>query len=83
MAIPKGRRKGTLDALLRDRGLTVYALCKKSGIARQTVTKLCNGGDGSGSIYPSTALKLAKALDMDPSELTAILQGDGIVVGQA
>jgi transcriptional regulator with XRE-family HTH domain len=77
MMAPK-ERKGTLDALLRDRGLSIYALCKQSGIARQTVTKLCNG---EGSIYRSTLAKLAEALKMDPSELAAILQGDGISVG--
>jgi plasmid maintenance system antidote protein VapI len=72
------KRQGTLDELLRERGITMYALCKKSGIARQTVRKLC---DGEGSIYPSTVAKLSEALSMDPSELTAILQGDGIIVG--
>jgi transcriptional regulator with XRE-family HTH domain len=71
-------RKGTLDALLRDRGLTIYALCKKSGIARQTVTKLCNG---AGNVHMGTVRKVAEALGMEPSELVAILQGDGIVVG--
>lgn len=76
--MPTKERKGTLDALLRDRGLTIYALCKQSGIARQTVTKLCNG---EGSIYRSTVAKLAEALKMEPLELAAILQGDGIAVG--
>jgi transcriptional regulator with XRE-family HTH domain len=72
------KRHGTIDELLRERGITMYALCKESGIARQTVRKLC---DGNGSVYPSTVRKLAEALKMDFSELSAILQGDGIVVG--
>jgi DNA-binding Xre family transcriptional regulator len=78
--MPTGQkeRKGTLDVLLRDRGLTVYSLCKESGIARQTVVKLC---EGAGLVRMSTVRKLAAALHMEPSELTAILQGDGIVVG--
>jgi DNA-binding Xre family transcriptional regulator len=74
----KERRKGTLDALLRDRGLTVYALCKSSGVARQTVMKLCTG---AGNVHMGTVKKVAEALSMEPGELSAILQGDGIVVG--
>jgi len=71
-------RKGTLDALLRERGFTIYALCKKTGMARQTLTKLCNG---KGNVHMSTARKVAEAIGIDPSELIAILQGDGITVG--
>lgn len=71
-------RKGTLDALLRERGLTIYALCKKTGIARQTMTKLCSG---AGHVHMSTARKVAEAIGIEPSEFIAILQGDGIVVG--
>lgn len=71
-------RKGSLDVLLRDRGLSVYALWRQSGVHRDTITKLCMG---EGNVRVETVRKIAEALKMEPSELTAILQGDGIVVG--
>lgn len=80
MTTGQKERNGTLDALLRDRGLTVYAVWKQSGIARQTLTKLCKGGDVH--VRMDTVRKLAEALKMEPAELTTILQGDGITVGQ-
>lgn len=71
-------RKGTLDALLRERGLTIYSVSKQTGIARQTLTKLCSG---VGRVHMSTARKVAEAIGIEPSELIAILQGDGMTVG--
>ena len=71
-------RNGTLDAMLRERGLSVYALSKKSGVSAATITKLCNG---NGPVRLVTVRKLCEALEMEPAELSAILQGDGIAVG--
>lgn len=78
MPTAQKERSGTLDTLLRDRGLTVYAVCKQSGIARQTLMKLCNKGT---HVRMDTVRRLAVAMKMEPAELTLILQGDGIVVG--
>jgi DNA-binding Xre family transcriptional regulator len=71
-------RSGALDAMLRERGWSIYSLSRKSGVSEATIRKLCNG---DGPCRMNTVRKLCAALDMEASELSAILQGDGIVVG--
>lgn len=71
-------RSGTLDQMLRERGLSVYALSKKSGVSWRTIRKLCNA---EGPVRLDTVRKLCAALEMEFAELSAILQGDGITVG--
>ena len=77
MGIAK-ERKGALDGMLRERGWTVYSLSKKSNVSEAVIRKLCNG---EGPVQMNTVRKLCVTLEMEPSELSAILQGDGIVVG--
>lgn len=51
-----------LKSLMEERGLTAYALAKKSDVSTQTLSKLLQGAYG-----PSwdTVQKLAKALGVD------------------
>lgn len=73
-------RSGTFDALLRDRGLTVYSLAKLSGVAERTIRKICNA---KGPIRIGTVRRIAQHVGMEPGEIISILQGDGILVGGA
>jgi transcriptional regulator with XRE-family HTH domain len=52
---------------LRERQLWLVGdLAEKSGVHRNTISKLENERGGS---YPETIRKLAKALDVEPTEL--------------
>ncbi len=52
---------------LRQRRLWLISdLADKSGVHRNTISKLENGRGGA---YPQTIRKLAEALDVDPTEL--------------
>ena len=52
---------------LRSRRLWLIGdLADKSGVHRNVISKLENGRGGA---YPETIRKLAKALDVDPTEL--------------
>jgi transcriptional regulator with XRE-family HTH domain len=52
---------------LRSRRLLLIGdLADKSGVHRNVISKLENGRGGA---YPETIRKLAKALDVEPSEL--------------
>ncbi len=52
---------------LRSRRLWLIGdLAEKSGVHRNTISKLENGRGGA---YPETIRKLAEALDVEPTEL--------------
>jgi transcriptional regulator with XRE-family HTH domain len=52
---------------LRSRRLWLIGdLAEKSGVHRNTISKLENGRGGA---YPETIRRLAEALDVDPTEL--------------
>ena len=52
-------------ALRRKRVLTPRELGEKAGVSKDTISRI----EREGSAYPATIRKLAKALDVDPSEL--------------
>lgn len=54
-----------LKEMRRQRVLTITDLAAKSGVSKTTISKAENGG----SIYPATIRKIARALDVEPSEL--------------
>lgn len=54
-----------LKELRRRRVLTIVDLAKKSGVSKNTISKAERGG----SIYPATIRKIARALEVEPSEL--------------
>jgi transcriptional regulator with XRE-family HTH domain len=55
-----------LQKLRRQRLWLIGDLAEKSGVHRNTISKLENDKGGA---YPETIRKLAKALDADPTEL--------------
>jgi transcriptional regulator with XRE-family HTH domain len=55
-----------LQKLRRQRVWLIGDLAKKSGVHRNTISKLENGKGGA---YPETIRRLAKALDVDATEL--------------
>jgi len=55
-----------LRRLRSQRVWLIGDLARESGVHRNVVSKLENGRGGA---YPETIRKLAKALDVDPSEL--------------
>ncbi len=56
-----------LRALRRKRVLTLRELAEVAGISKDTISRV----EREGTAYPSTIRKLAKALDVEPSELVA------------
>ena len=75
------QREGALDSLRREKGMSIYALSKKSGVSERVIGNLCSG-KVKGFVRPGTVKKIAEALDLDFADVEVILQGDGIVVGQ-
>ena len=54
-----------LRTLRRKRVLTLRELGKKTGISKDTISRI----EREGTAYPATIRKLAEALDVAPSEL--------------
>ena len=52
-------------ALRRKRVLTLRELGEKAGVSKDTISRI----EREGTAYPATIRKLAKALDVDPTEL--------------
>ena len=59
--------KVNLEALLKERGISLYKLAKDSGIAYENLRKLKNGK--ATRIYLETIDKICEALDCSPGEL--------------
>ncbi|PLS85492.1 MAG: XRE family transcriptional regulator [Actinobacteria bacterium] len=55
----------TLKELRRQRVLTIVDLAERAGVSKNTISKAERGG----SIYPATIRKIARALEVEPSEL--------------
>jgi transcriptional regulator with XRE-family HTH domain len=56
-----------LRALRRKRVLTLRELSEKAGVSKDTISRI----EREGTAYPATIRKLAKALDVDASELVS------------
>lgn len=54
-----------LKELRRQRVWTIERLAEKAGVSKNTISKAERGG----SIYPSSIYKIARALNVEPSEL--------------
>ena len=54
-----------LKALRRKRVLSLRELGERAKVSKDTVSRI----ERTGTAYPSTIRKIAKALDVDPSEL--------------
>ena len=54
-----------LKTLRRKRVLTLRELGEKAGVSKDTISRI----EREGTAYPATVRKLAKALNVDPSEL--------------
>jgi transcriptional regulator with XRE-family HTH domain len=52
--------------LRKERVLTIRELADKAGVSKTTISNIENG---QSEAYPSTIRKLARALDVTPSEL--------------
>ncbi len=57
-----------LRTLRKQRVLTLRDLAEKSGVSKDTISRIERGGGA----YPVTIRKLAAALEVDPSELIKI-----------
>ena len=55
-----------IKALRRKHVLTVRELADKAGVSKTTISNIENG---QAEAYPSTIRKLARALEVEPSEL--------------
>ena len=56
-----------LRTLRRKRVLTLRELSEKAGVSKDTISRI----EREGTAYPATIRKLAKALDVDASELVS------------
>lgn len=54
-----------LKELRRKRVLTLEDLARQAGVSKNTISRAENGG----RLYPASIRKLAKALDVDPTDL--------------
>jgi DNA-binding Xre family transcriptional regulator len=55
-----------LAAVLEERQISQWELSRRSGVTRVTVNKACNGR----AVALETRVKLARALEVDPDELS-------------
>ena len=53
-----------INDLIREKNISRYALCKKSGVAMTTITDICSGKTNITKCAAGTLYKIAKALDV-------------------
>ena len=65
--------------LMKEHGLTGYALAKKAGISQQVVNRIQSGQREFGRMQVESAVKIAHAMDMSVEEIIEKIKAQEVV----